>query len=166
MAALNCPVQQSKEMSREEADSLQRHNRNLFGKKFSECLVASAKSKKQTIEIFAEKSKKKQKSFRNTPSEAPRRSSGGQHSKFFLDKRYGKSRKKIFDGNYHPATGRSSGFQGKNKHKVNLLQHVVSTDNSNIRSEECSSKGKKLGLCKNSSKLAISRKVKAFLEAW
>ena len=114
---------------------------------------------------MAEKCKKKLKPFRKTPSEAPR-SSRGQHSKFFLDKRYGKSRQKIFDGNYRSATGRSSGFQGKNKHKGNLLQHVVSTYNSNRRSEECSSMGKKLVLCKNSSKLATSRKVKAFLKAW
>ena len=130
-------------------------------KKFSEHLVASAKSKKQTIEIFAEEGKKKQKPFWNIPSEAPR-SFGGQHSEFFLDKRYGKSRQKIFDGNYHPATGRSIGFQGKNKHKGNLLRHVVSTYNSNRRSEECSSMGKKLVLCKNSYKLATSRKIKRF----
>ena len=73
---------------------LQRHDRNLFGKNLSEHLVASSKSKKQTIEIFAEKGKKKQKPFWNTPSEAPRRNSGGQYSKFFLDKRYEKSRQK------------------------------------------------------------------------
>ena len=68
---------------------------------------------------------------------------------------------KIFDLNYHPAAGRSSGFQGKNEHKGNL-QHVVSSYNSNRRSEECSSMGKKLVLCKKSSKLATSRKVKIF----
>ena len=108
LVALNCPVQQSKEMSREEADLLQWHDRNLFCKKFSKHLVASAKSKKQAIEIFAEKVKKKQHPFRKTPSEAPRRSSGRQYSKFFLDKRYGKSRQKIFVGNYRPVTGRRS----------------------------------------------------------
>ena len=43
LAALNCPAQQSKKMLREEADLLQRHDRNLFEKKFSEHLVASAK---------------------------------------------------------------------------------------------------------------------------
>ena len=84
-------------MLREEADLLQQHDRNLFGKKFSKHLVASAKSKKQAVEIFAGKSKRIL--FRNGPSEAPRRSSGGLHSKFFLDKRYGKSRQKIFGGN-------------------------------------------------------------------
>ena len=99
LAALNYPSQQSKEMLREEADLLQRHGKNLFGKKFSEHLVASAKSKKQVIEIFAEKGKEKQKPFRNSHSEAPRSSSGGLHLKFFLDKRYKKSRQKIFDGN-------------------------------------------------------------------
>ena len=94
LAALNCPVQQSKEMLRQEADLLQPHDRNLFRKTFREHLVAPAKYKKHTIEIFAEKGKKKQKFFWNGPSEAPRRSSGGQHSKFFLEKRYAKSRKK------------------------------------------------------------------------
>ena len=63
LAALNCPAQQSKEMLREEVDLLQWHDRNLFGKKFSEHLLASAKSKKQVIEIFAEKGKKKQSPF-------------------------------------------------------------------------------------------------------
>ena len=118
-------------------------------------------NKKKAIEIFAKKGKKKQKPFRNTASEAPRRSHGGWHSKFFSDKRCGKSRQKILDRNYRPATGRSSGFQGKNKHKGNL-QHVFSTYNSNKRSEECSPMGKMLVLCKNNSKLATSRKVKAF----
>ena len=108
------------------------------------------------------KGKKKQKPFQNGPSEAPRRSSGGQHSKFFLNKRYGKLRQKIFDGSYRPAAGRSSGFQDKNKLKGNLLQHVVSSYNSNRRSDECSSMGKKLVLCKKNSKLATSWKVKTF----
>ena len=87
LAPLNCPVQQSKEILREEVDLLQRHDRNLFGKKFSGYLVASVKSKKQAIEIFAEKGNKKQKPFRNGPSEARRRSSVGQYSKFLLDKK-------------------------------------------------------------------------------
>ena len=130
LAVLNCPGQQSKKMLREEGDLLQYHDRNLFGKTFSEHLVTSAKSKKQTIEIFAEKGKKKQKPFDNGLSEAPNRSSGGEHSKFFLDKRYGKFRQKIFNGNYCPAAGRNSGFQGKTKNKGNL-QLVVSSYNSN-----------------------------------
>ena len=124
LVALNSPAQQSKEMLRQEADLLQRHDRNLFGKKFSKHLVASAKSKKQTIEILAEKGKKKRKPSRNTPSEPAGRSYGGQHSKFSLGQRYGKSRQKIFDGNYHPATRRSSGFQGKNKHKETCCSHL------------------------------------------
>ena len=68
-AVLTCLVQQSKEMLREEAHLLQRHDRNLFGKRFSEHLVASAKPKKQkqAIEVFAEKEKKKQNHFWNTP---------------------------------------------------------------------------------------------------
>ena len=79
------------------------------------------------------------------------------HLLFIPRKTRKKSRQKMFDINYRPTTGRSSGFQGKKKHKGNLLQQVFSTYNSNRRSEECSSIGKKLVLCRNSSKL---------LEAW
>ena len=43
LKGLNWPAQQSKEMLKGEVELLQRHNRNLFGKKFSEHLVASAK---------------------------------------------------------------------------------------------------------------------------
>ena len=50
-------------MLREEADSLQQQDKNLFGKKFREYLIMSAKSKKQTNELFYDKSKKKQKPF-------------------------------------------------------------------------------------------------------
>ena len=120
-------------------------------------------NKKSKSSTYLLKRAKKQK---NTPSEASRSSSGVQHWKFFLDRRYGKSRQKILDGNYRPATGRSSGFPGKSKHKENLLQHVFSTCNSNRRSEKSSSMGKKLVLCKNNSKLATSRKVNTFLETW
>ena len=73
--------------------------------------------------------------------------------------------KKIFHQNYRAATGRSNGFQGKNKHKANLLQHVFSTWNSTLRSEECLSMDKTLVLCKNSSKRAIKRTCKPFFES-
>ena len=49
-------------MLREEADSLQQQDKNLFGKKFREYLIMSAKSKKQTNELFYDKSKKKSRS--------------------------------------------------------------------------------------------------------
>ena len=59
------------------------------------------------------------------------------------------------------------------EHKGNMrerqgsfLQHVFSIYNSHRRSEECSSVGRQLLLCKNNSKLAASRKVKLFLEVW
>ena len=52
--------------------------------------------------------------------EATWRSSEGQHSKFFLDKRYGKSMQKIFDGNYRLPTGIRSGFLSIKKRKGNL----------------------------------------------
>ena len=86
LSALNCAPQQSKEMLREETDLLQQQDKNLFGKKFREHLISSAKSKKQTIKLFCDKGKKKQKSFRYGPSsQTPRRSSGGPQ-KFFLKK--------------------------------------------------------------------------------
>ena len=43
LAGVNRPAEQSKEMLKGEVELLQWHNRNLFGKKFSEHLVPSAK---------------------------------------------------------------------------------------------------------------------------
>ena len=65
-----------------------------LGKSLASTLWLQLNKKKQTIEIFAEKDKKKQKPFRNTPSEAPKRSSGGHYSKFFLEKDMGNHGKK------------------------------------------------------------------------
>lgn len=65
-------------------------------------------------------------------------------------------------GHYREATGKSSGFQGESKYKENVAKHVFSTNDSYRESEEFSSMGKQLVLCKNSSKLADSRKVKTF----
>ena len=65
-------------------------------------------------------------------------------------------------GPYRQATGKSSGFQGESKYKENVAKHVFSTNDSYRESEEFSSMGKQLVLCKNSSKLADSRKVKTF----
>ena len=47
-----------------------------------------------------------------------------QNSRFLLDRKFGKSRRKIFYREYRPATVRSSGFQSKNESKGNLDQHV------------------------------------------
>ena len=63
LSTLKCAPQQSKEMLREEADLLQQQDKNLFGKKFREHRISSAKSKKQTIKLFCDKGKKKQKPF-------------------------------------------------------------------------------------------------------
>ena len=43
LAALNCLAKQFKEIFRREADLLQRHDRNLFGKIFTKHTVPSAK---------------------------------------------------------------------------------------------------------------------------
>ena len=48
------------------------------------------------MEIFAEKGKKKIKPCQNNPSEAPRRSTGGENTKFFLGKRWGNRDKKYY----------------------------------------------------------------------
>ena len=47
---------------------------------FNKHLAASAKLKKHAIDKFAEKGKKIQKLFRNTPSEEQRRNSGRKHA--------------------------------------------------------------------------------------
>ena len=49
-------------MQIEEADLLQ-YNKCLFGKKFKEYLISSAKSKKQTTELFSDRGRKKQTPF-------------------------------------------------------------------------------------------------------
>lgn len=123
LAALSCLVQQSKEMLRGEVDLWKWHDKIFLGKKYSKHLVDSAK---KNI-LFAGKDEKKQKHSRNTPSEASTGNSGVQHSKLFLGKRFGKLKQKISGRNYRLATERSSGFQGKNKQKENLVQHVFST---------------------------------------
>ena len=73
--------------------------------------------------------------------------------------------RKMSDNNCRLATGRNSGFQGENKQKENHVQHVLYTWGM-FQSEECWYMVKQLVLCKNSFKLATSRKVKTFLEAW
>ena len=135
MSAPSCPAQQSKEMLKEEADLLQQHDRDLFGEKFSEHLVDSAKSKSRLSKYFAEKGKKKP--FRNTASEGPRRSSGEQHSKFDLDERYGKSRQKYSTETtvqHAPISWNITKERNKEEHKGNLFQDVFSIYNSHGRS--------------------------------
>ena len=129
-------------------------------------LVASAKSKKQAIEIFAEKVKKKQNAFRKTPSEAPRRSSGGQYSKFFLDKRYGKSRQKIFVGNCRPVTGRGSRLKVKINTKETFFNMLFPTiipieDLANVHLWV-----KSLFFARIVPNLPLAGKLKHFFEAW
>ena len=118
-------------MLREEADLLQRQDKNLFGKKFREHLISSAKLKKQTIELFCDKGKKKQKSFRFGPSETLRRSSGGPQKFFPKNNSSGTARQHQSFDRYQQVSG--SNRQVKNRQKGNLVQHVISTRNSNER---------------------------------
>ena len=108
LSTLKCAPQQSKEILREEADLLQQQDKNLFGKKFRECRISSAKSKKQTIKLFCDKDKKKQKPFWYDPSETPKKSSGGPQKLFLKNN--------------------SSGAAGSNEVSVNLNTGAAATD--------------------------------------
>ena len=156
LSGLNCAPQQSKGTLREEADLLQQQDKNLLGKKFREHLVSSAKSKKQTIELLRDKGKKKQKPFRYGPSDTPRRSSGGPQ-KFFLKKNSsGTARQQQSFSGYQQWSG--SNRQGKSKQKGNLVQHVISTRNSNEQIRKRSFIDKKIFFCMRGSKIATCRK--------
>ena len=128
LAALSCLVQQSKEMLRGEVDLWKWHDKNFLGKKYSKHLVDSAKKTYYLLERT-----RKNKSTLEIPLQKHLRgilvcrNSGVQHSKLFLGKRFGKLKQKISDRNCRLATERNSGFQGKNKQKENLAQHVFST---------------------------------------
>ena len=58
LSAPSYPAQQSKEMLKEEADLLQQHDRDLFGEKFSEHLVDSAKSKSRLSKYLLKRARK------------------------------------------------------------------------------------------------------------
>ena len=83
--------------------------------------MASAKSKNRPSKYLLKRARKNKSPFRNSSSKAQRRSSGWEQLKFFLDKIFEKSTQKIFDGDCHPATGKSSEFQGRYKVKGNLV---------------------------------------------
>ena len=63
LSAPSCPAQQSKEMLKEEADLLQQHDRDLFGEKFSEHLVDSAKSKSRLSKYLLKRARKNKSHF-------------------------------------------------------------------------------------------------------
>ena len=63
LSAPSCPAQQSKEMLKEEADLLQQHDRDLFGEKFSEHLVDSAKSKSRLSKYLLKRARKNKSLF-------------------------------------------------------------------------------------------------------
>ena len=159
LSALNCSPQQAKEMLREKADLLKQDDKNLFGKKFNEHLISSAKSKKQTIELFCDKGKRK-KPFQYSPSEAPRRSSGGRQKILLKKNSSGQARQQHYGG--HQQNNNSYNRQGKRKQKGNLVHYVISTCNSQQRIKKRTSDGKKVILCKRGSKIATCRKIKAF----
>ena len=140
--------------------------RSCLAKSLANTLWFQQSQKNTSSNYLSERARKKQHPFQNTPSKTPRRSSGGQHLNFFLDKRFGKSKQKLFYGNYRPATGRSSWFQGKNKRKENLVQYFFSTHNSFRRSDEYSSMGKQLVFCNNIPNLPIAGRLRYFLEVW
>lgn len=74
---------QAKEMLREKAELLQKHDTNLLGKKFRKHIVNSTKSKKTAIEAFSKNFKKRRyadKPFSETPRQHPGRSVRGRYA--------------------------------------------------------------------------------------
>ena len=102
LSAPSCPAQQSKEMLKEEADLLQQHDRDLFGEKFSEHLVDSAKSKSRLSKYLLKRARKtkaiSEYRFRGTEEEF-----WGTAFKIWSRRKIWEIKAKIFNGNYRPA---------------------------------------------------------------
>ena len=75
--------QKAKEMLRNEGELLQKHDRNLFGKKFQSHISQVSKSKKEALDALAVKKKTSKPPFRS--ASPPKKSSyGGGDGFFFL----------------------------------------------------------------------------------
>ena len=82
--------------------------------------------KNRPLKYLLKKGKKKQNPLRNTPKEAPSRSSGGQHSKIFLN-RFAKIceiESKNIRRKLPPIYWNKQWINTKETHKENLLQYV------------------------------------------
>ena len=118
---------QVKTMLKEKAALLQKHDSELFGKKFRNHIADTIKSKRETREIFTESKKR----FPWSPSYPPRRSEG---QKVFLAKGGGSNYRKFNNGSskFRQQTQTSQQRYGYGKYtffKQNLLQHEFNSRN-------------------------------------
>ena len=152
---------QVKTMLKEKAALLQKHDSELFGKKFRNHIADTIKSKRETREIFTDSKKP----FPWSPSYPPRRSEG---QKVFLTKGGGSNYGKFNNGSskFRQQTQTSQQRYGKcTFFKQNLLQHEFSSRNKlKMGIRKCSPIDKKVVLHKQSSKRSNSRKTKTFLK--
>ena len=151
-------------MLKEKASLLQKHDEELFGKKFRNHIADTMKSKKQTREIFVERDSKKP--FPYSPSQPPRRSEG---PKFYLSKTGGNPKYQHQNGSFQSQQRnnqqqRGGYHHGKNKYSTaNLPQHTLKLENKNILGvKKCSPIDKKVILIKEHSKCYFSMTAKAF----
>ena len=159
LALTNSP-QESKQMPRVDLGLLQKNGKNLFGKKFRENIWHTSKSKKQTLEMLSNTSRKKYKPFHHGLPQTPRR----QQQKLLLRKgttsQYSKKR-------YNNGNQNSYGY-GYHKYKPgNLVQQSeISLCSSSGWSKTHTSLHKKLILCNKNSKCALAGRLKNFIENW
>ena len=152
---------QVKTMLKEKAALLQKHDSDLFRKKFRDHIVDTTKSKREAKEIFTDSKKP----FPWSPSYPPRRSKG---QKVFLTKGGGPNYEKFNNGSnkFPQQTQTSQQRYGKYTFfKQNLLQHESSSRNKlKMGIRTCSPTDKKVVLLEQSFKLSNSRKTKTFLK--
>ena len=146
---------QAKTMLKEKTALLQKHDSELFGKKFKNHIADTIKSKRETREIFTDSKK----SFPWSPSYPPRRTEG---QKVFLTKGGGSNYGKFNNGSskFRQQTQTSQQRYGKcTFFKQNLLQHEFSSRNKlKMGIRKCSPIDKKVVLLKQRSKRSNSRK--------
>ena len=152
---------QVKTMLKEKAALLQKHDSELFGKKFRNHTAGTIKSKRETRETFTDSKKP----FPWSPSYPPRRS---ERQKVFLTKGGGSSYGKFNNGSskLRQQTQTSQQRYGKcTLFKQNLLQHEFSSRNKlKMGIRKCSPIDKKVVFHKQSFKRSNSRKTKTFLK--
>ena len=148
-------------MLKEKAALLQKHDSELFGKKFRNHIADTIKSKRETGEIFTNSKNP----FPWSPSYPPRRSEG---QKVFLTKGGGSNYGKFNNGSskFRQQTQTSQQRYGKcTFFKHNLLQHEFSSRNKlKMGIRKCSPTDKEVLLNKKSSKRSNRRMTKTFLK--
>ena len=153
---------QVKTMLKEKAALLQKHDRELFGKKFRNHIADTIKSKRETREIFTESKKP----FPWSPSYPPRRSEG---QKVFLTKGGGSNYGKFNNGSSKfRQTQTSQKRHGKYTFfKQNLLQHEFSSRNKlKMGITKCSPIDKRLFSTSKVPNVPTAGGLKHFSKAW